>query len=327
MQAPHDLGPALDLAADCSHCFALCCVVPAFARSADFAIDKPARHACPNLAPDFGCRVHSELRPRGFVGCTTYDCFGAGQHLAQVTFGGHDWRESPAIAASMFEAFPVMRALHELLWYLTEAATLCSERSLLDDVAAALHDIAALSSSTPDQLVALDVDAVRGRAYKLLSRVSELVRGSVAGRRTDHRGADLIGATLRGSDLRGRKPARCLLVRCRSAWRQPRSGRRHRRRLQNGRPARCRPLDDDLPAAVAAGRRAWRRQDPAAGESGAACVLVGRLTGSARGSEPDRLADAWDEVVTRPLAGEQDDLLAARGLTEEPVHLAQAAGI
>ena len=203
MQAPHDLVPALDLAADCSRCFALCCVVPAFARSADFAIDKPARHACPNLAPDFGCRVHSELRPRGFVGCTTYDCFGAGQHLAQVTFGGHDWRESPAVAASMFEAFPVMRALHELLWYLNEAATLCSERSLLDDVAAALHDIAALSSSTPDQLVALDVDAVRGRANKLLSRVSELVRGSVAGRRTDHRGADLIGATLRGSDLRG----------------------------------------------------------------------------------------------------------------------------
>jgi len=203
VQAPHDLGPALDLAADCSRCFALCCVVPAFARSADFAIDKPARHACPNLAPDFGCCVHSELRPRGFVGCTTYDCFGAGQHLAQVTFGGHDWRESPAIAASMFEAFPVMRALHELLWYLTEAATLCSERSLLDDVAAALHDIAALSSSTPDQLVALDVDAVRGRANQLLSRVSELVRGSVAGRRADHRGADLIGATLRGSDLRG----------------------------------------------------------------------------------------------------------------------------
>lgn len=198
----------LDLAADCPRCFALCCVFPAPARSADFAIDKPARHACPNLATDFGCAIHSELRPRGFAGCTTYDCFGAGQHVAQVTFGGHDWRESPAIARSMFDAFPVMRALHELLWYLTEAETLCrpsppSAPSLRNDVTAVLRDVERLTDSTVDQLVALDVEAVRGRANQLLSRVSEGVRISVEGRRPDHRGADLIGARLRGSDLRG----------------------------------------------------------------------------------------------------------------------------
>jgi hypothetical protein len=197
--APHDLA----LTADCSRCFALCCVVPAFARSADFAIDKPARHACPNLAGDFGCTVHSELRPLGFAGCTTYDCFGAGQQVAQVTFGGHDWRESPTIAASMFDVFPVMRALHELLWYLTEAVALCTERSLRDEVSAVLGDISQLTHSTPDQLVALDVDAIRGGANRLLSRVSELARGFVVGRRADHRGADLVGARMRAADLRG----------------------------------------------------------------------------------------------------------------------------
>jgi len=105
-----DPSGSLDLAADCARSFALCCVVPAFSRSADFAIDKPARSACPNLATDFGCGIHSELRPRGFAGCTTYDCFGAGQQVAQVTFGGRDWRESPTTAAQMFAAFPVMRA-------------------------------------------------------------------------------------------------------------------------------------------------------------------------------------------------------------------------
>ena len=43
-----------------------------------------------------------------------YDCFGAGQHVVQVTFGGRE-RE-----AAMFAVLPVVRALHELLWYLAE---------------------------------------------------------------------------------------------------------------------------------------------------------------------------------------------------------------
>ena len=36
------------LRADCARCAGLCCVAPAFAASADFAIDKPAGHACPH---------------------------------------------------------------------------------------------------------------------------------------------------------------------------------------------------------------------------------------------------------------------------------------
>ena len=83
------------LRADCSRCFALCCVAPAFAASADFAIDKPAGHPCPNLQEeDFRCGIHDRLRERGFPGCTVFDCFGAGQQVAQVTFGGRDLRRA-----------------------------------------------------------------------------------------------------------------------------------------------------------------------------------------------------------------------------------------
>ena len=53
-----------------------------------------------------------------------FDCFGAGQHVTQGTFGGHSWRESPELAAAMFAVLPVMRQLHEILWYLAEAAAL-----------------------------------------------------------------------------------------------------------------------------------------------------------------------------------------------------------
>ena len=128
---PDEAAPAADrssLRADCQACFALCCVVPAFSASADFAIDKPAGQACPNLRQDFGCGIHARLREQGFRGCTVYDCFGAGQKVSQVTFGGRDWRQSPDIARRMFEVFPVIRDLHELLWYVTEALTFPAAR-------------------------------------------------------------------------------------------------------------------------------------------------------------------------------------------------------
>ena len=101
--------------ADCTRCVALCCVAPAFSASADFAIDKAAGEPCPNLCADFRCSIHDWLRPRGFGGCAAFDCLGAGQKIAQVTFGGRDWRADPALAAPMFAAFAVMRQLHELL--------------------------------------------------------------------------------------------------------------------------------------------------------------------------------------------------------------------
>ena len=105
------------LEADCTACAALCCVAPAFAKSSDFAINKPAGKACPNLADDFRCGIHQQLEPRGFHGCVVFDCFGAGQRITQETFGGRDWRSAPEMLATL----PIMRQLHELMWYLTEA--------------------------------------------------------------------------------------------------------------------------------------------------------------------------------------------------------------
>ncbi len=115
---------SLSLRADCASCAALCCVAPGFSASADFAIDKAPGRPCPHLDPGFRCSIHGELRARGFPGCATYDCFGAGQHVTQGTFDGGDWRQAPDVAASMFAAFAVMRPLHELLWYVTEALAL-----------------------------------------------------------------------------------------------------------------------------------------------------------------------------------------------------------
>jgi uncharacterized protein YjbI with pentapeptide repeats len=176
-------------------------VAPAFSRSADFAINKPAGQACRNLRTDFRCGIHTTLRQRGFPGCTVYDCFGAGQQVAQVTFRGRNWRASPELAQQQFHVFGIMRDLHELLWYLTEARGRAAAGPLHDQLTRAIEDTQRLTQGNPETVANRDVNAQRSRVDPLLQQVSELIR---AGRNTtDLRGADLIGKQFRGADLRG----------------------------------------------------------------------------------------------------------------------------
>ncbi|MEU5614068.1 pentapeptide repeat-containing protein [Streptomyces sparsogenes] len=197
-------GPdRLDLRADCANCFGLCCVALPFARSADFAVDKPAGRPCTNLQADFRCGIHTRLRERGFSGCTVFDCFGAGQKVSQLTFGGRDWRQAPDTAPRMFEVFPVMRALHELLWYVAEALTLRPARPIHADLRRARENLERHTRGSAESLARLDVAALRQEVNALLLRAGELVRARVPGRKKNHRGADLIGARLKGADLRG----------------------------------------------------------------------------------------------------------------------------
>jgi uncharacterized protein YjbI with pentapeptide repeats len=201
--APAPDGRRLSLRADCERCFGLCCVAPAFSASADFAIDKDAGQPCPNLQADFRCAIHPRLRQAGFPGCTVYDCFGAGQKVAQVTFGGRDWRRTPQVAAQMFKVFTIMRQLHELLWYLTEALALHPARPLHGELSLAHDETERLTHGSPDALAELDVAAHRRDVNALLLRTSEVVRTEARRPEIDHRGADLIGKDLRGADLRG----------------------------------------------------------------------------------------------------------------------------
>ncbi len=199
------------LLADCESCFGLCCVALPYAQSSDFAMDKAAGHPCRNLQQDFRCGIHADLRKQGFRGCTVYDCFGAGQKVSQHTYGGHDWRQHPDTAEQMFEVFPIMRHLHELLWYLTEALTLPAAASIHAELTASLIETERMTRLEPEAMLALDVASHRGTVNALLLRTSELVRAATmrqvkghAGRRRSYdRGADLIGAKLRGADLRG----------------------------------------------------------------------------------------------------------------------------
>jgi hypothetical protein len=214
--------PEHDLAADCARCAGLCCVVPAFTRSADFAISKPAGQPCPNLGQDSRCAIHAGLRDRGFGGCAAYDCFGAGQQTVQVTFGGRDWRSSPGLAAEMFAAFGVMRQLNELRWHLAQAAELLSPGgpggslsaigALRGELSEALRAAQGYASGTPEMLTKLDITAHRDAVSDLLRRVSAAVRTAFAPGGQDLRGADLAGADMRATALRGASLRGALLI-------------------------------------------------------------------------------------------------------------------
>jgi pentapeptide repeat protein len=193
-------------------------VAPGFAASTDFAIDKPAGRACPNLRPDFACGIHVTLREKGFPGCTVYDCFGAGQKVAQHTYGGRDWRRHPDEAGPMFAVFGVMRGLHELIWHLTEALRLGPADPLPAALEQALDQAVRLSDSTPEELLAFDLPGFQRSVNGLLVRVSQGVRGDGPSRRggdrygVDRAHADLVGADLRGADLRRASLRGALLI-------------------------------------------------------------------------------------------------------------------
>lgn len=213
------------LRADCEKCCGLCCVALYFAASEGFPNDKEAGQPCLNLLPDYRCCVHDSLTERGLKGCRAFDCFGAGQKVARVSFGGNDWREVPQSAPQMFAVFLIMMQLHEMLWYLTEALTLQAASSIHEQIRSWMNEMEQLTQSSPEFLERLDVAAEREKIKPLLQQTSELVRADARqGKKArsgksrirpyadlvaaDLRKTDLIGANLRGacmiaSDLRG----------------------------------------------------------------------------------------------------------------------------
>jgi hypothetical protein len=148
-------------------------VGPAFARSADFAIDKPAGRPCPALTDGHRCGIHAQLRERGFAGCTAYDCFGAGQQVVQVTFGGR-----AAWTPEVFRVFDVMRQLHELLWYAADALDRPAAAPVHADLRAARDRIEALTAADPGTLAEVDPATHRATVAPLLRRASRLTRAA-----------------------------------------------------------------------------------------------------------------------------------------------------
>lgn len=200
-----------NLTADCESCFGLCCVALPYAKSADFPVDKESGSPCRNLQEDFRCGIHGKLRDEGYKGCTVYECFGAGQKDSQITYKGLDWRKQPDKAKEMYDVFPIMQQLHEMLCYLDEAQALKEANSLqlqLNDIYVKIEQLTNLDAV---EILALDIPVHRAIVNELLLQTSELVRSKVKNRKKT-KGKNLLGAKLRRADLKGSDFRGALLI-------------------------------------------------------------------------------------------------------------------
>jgi uncharacterized protein YjbI with pentapeptide repeats len=201
---------------DCEKCFGFCCAALYFSAAEGFPNNKDAGKPCVNLQKDFKCAVHKNLRDKGLKGCTAYDCFGAGQKVAQLTYSGHDWQRVEESAKQMFEVFLVMRQLHEMLWYLAEALRVQMDSTIESRLSRLASETERLTRLDADSLIKLNIESHRDKVNTLVKQTSELVR-SKAHEGLKHRKAiagrlDLIGADLRKNDLRGADLRGALLI-------------------------------------------------------------------------------------------------------------------
>lgn len=205
-----------NLKVDCAKCFGFCCVALYFSAAEGFPTDKDAGKPCINLQQDFKCAVHKNLRQKGLKGCTAYDCFGAGQKVAEVTYAGRDWRSNSGIANEMFDVFLIMRQLHEMLWYLAEAHRLQYDNTIKEEINNMINETVRLTNLEAHLARTVDLVVHRNKVNALLSRTSELLRNkarrgkkttlkrkkTIAGR-VDFIGSNLKSINLVGEDLRG----------------------------------------------------------------------------------------------------------------------------
>ncbi len=205
--------PRLELAADCSRCHALCCVLLPYRRAGGFGADKPGGVPCHHLQADDRCEIHADRPELGWPSCVTFDCFGAGQHVTQVTYAGASWRDlsGEGELGEMAAVLSALRRVHEMLLHLQEVA----ERSpdpAADDLG---RRLLVLRDATPVDILTTDLDELQDACGELLDAASrrlrdpsgpDLARADLAGqdlRERDLRSASLRGALLIGADLRG----------------------------------------------------------------------------------------------------------------------------
>jgi hypothetical protein len=91
------------------------------------------------------------LREKGFRGCVSYECFGAGQHVSQTIYNGDSWRNNSDYAKEMFTVFPLVQQLHEMLWYLNQALSLRETQSFHSSLHIIYEETLKLTEKPPEE--------------------------------------------------------------------------------------------------------------------------------------------------------------------------------
>ncbi|GGE73317.1 pentapeptide repeat-containing protein [Priestia taiwanensis] len=160
---------------------------------------------CSNLQANFKCGIHKDLREQGFKGCTVFECFGAGQKVSQHTFNDVSWKKNPEQAKKMYDIFPIVQQLHEMLFYLKQALSLEATRPIHEELRLAFEETEHLSNLDVESLLHIHIPLHRTTVNDLLIQTSELVwmASGLKGKRKNHQRANFIGTKLKNANLAG----------------------------------------------------------------------------------------------------------------------------
>ena len=160
-----------DLEINCSECFGFCCVALYFSTMDGFPEDKVAGEPCNNLNKDFTCSIHKDLRKKGLNGCTSFDCFGAGQKVAKHTYKNVSWKESKDKSKEMYDVFIVMKNLHEMIWYLNESTKFTENKNLINDINNMINKTIEFTNLSSREILNINVEQHRQDVNVLLKKV------------------------------------------------------------------------------------------------------------------------------------------------------------
>ncbi|WP_312643840.1 pentapeptide repeat-containing protein [Hydrogenoanaerobacterium sp.] len=183
-----------------------------YAKAEGFPADKAAGKPCKSLMPDFRCSIHPKLMACKLKGCMAYDCFGAGQKVAQAIYSGANWMTTPEIADQMFKVFLQVWQLHQMLWYLVEASTLIPAEKLKNEIDALILENEQMTRLNPDEILALDIQDYRSRVNTILKKAGELVRTAINSTADNRISGDYIGKNFKHANFNGKDFSMTLLI-------------------------------------------------------------------------------------------------------------------
>ncbi len=169
-QGGMDSPDAPDFSDRCDRCAALCCVAHAFDAGDAFAVDKPTDRPCTHLTGRGLCAIHDSRAEAGYPGCIAYRCYGAGQYVTQVMFGGQTWQDRPELLAPMCAALRDLRPVQQWRAMLAAAQVLPLPPAAQEEAGRLAAALAPDRPWTPEALAAL-------HASDLPSTVRQFFRG------------------------------------------------------------------------------------------------------------------------------------------------------
>ncbi|MEA5010685.1 MAG: pentapeptide repeat-containing protein [Angelakisella sp.] len=199
-----------NLQSNCSACTGLCCTLLYFAKDDGFPYDKPAGEPCRNLAPNWQCMIHDDLRQKGCRGCTSYECLGAGQRTVAMCQQAEK-KQDVVDDISLAQVFERLRCLHLMWWYLEEVSCLLPAQSLWHQAEDLLQKTKEMTQSDVDTLLKLDITEHQMEVNKILHNCWESVQ-SLCEKRGAKKRWDYVEKCLKGKNLCGHDFAMSLLI-------------------------------------------------------------------------------------------------------------------